>query len=442
MDKLAFGFWGVYFGTATLMLAGSALGFSRSLHRISLNAGLSATASSFFVIAFLGGLPIEDEDTLARVLAHIAMLVSGFLAYLLFSILGLLRGRKGRLQTRLALTVLVLGVIAAGWLLPPVPSLALGLGFAWTLGVVALAVSLRSAYRGDRLAWTAVLGVFFMLVAMLGLGWIALVRGQEAWPVHAVSALAGTAYLVTMAAALWTRYSYLIELHQVMALGPSYDPVTRMRSHTETGQMVGDIFRRGREEPTGSDAAGTPDADEAGEAGEVGAAADPAPMAPRRSGTVVGVMVVSIGNLYALERLHGMAAVNHALFVCAGRLRRAVPAYVEMGRFSADGFVLLLRDCKDSGQLIRLAHEVEARLSKSVVLNTSLDAARRESEQTRWRAEIGVGVLLVSDPVARASSVLAACKAMSRTAMSYASRVAWLDQTSGEAVELPVLEAA
>ena len=425
MDKLAFGFWGVYFGTAALMLTASGLAFARSLHRISLNAALSATASSFFVVAFLGGLPIDDENTLARVLAHIAMLVSGFLAYLLLSILGLLDSRKARLQTRLALAVLVLGVMAAGWLLAPVPSLALGLGFAWTLGAVAMVVSLRSVYRGDRLAWTAVFGVFFMLVAMLGLGWIALARGEEPWPVHAVSALAGTAYLVTMAAALWTRYSYLIELHQVMAMGPSYDPVTRMRSHTETGQMVGDIFRRRRDEPAGPDVA----------AGVV-------PSASHRSGPQVGVMVVSIGNLYALERLHGMAAVNHALFVCAGRLRRAVPAYVEMGRFSGDGFVLLLRDCNDSGQLIRLAHLVEKRLSKSVVLNTSLDAARRESEQTRWQAEIGVGVLLVCDPAAKASSVLAACKAMSRTAMSYASRVAWLDQASGEAVELPVLQAA
>jgi GGDEF domain-containing protein len=378
------------------------------------------------VVAFLGGLPIDDENKLARVLAHIAMLVSGFLAYLLFSILGLLDDKRARLHTRLALTVLVLGAMAAGWLLPPVPSLALGLGFAWTLGVVALAVSLRSVYRGDRQAWTAVLGVFFMLVAMLGLGWIALVRGQEPWPVHAVSALAGTAYLVTMAVALWTRYSYLIELHQVMAMGPSYDPVTRMRSHMETGQMVGDIFRRHRDGLAGPEAARVVDG------GNVS----------QRSGPWVGVMVVSIGNLYALERLHGMAAFNHALFVCAGRLRRAAPAYVEMGRFSGDGFVLLLRDCNDSGQLVRLAHQVEARLSKSVVLNTSLGAARRESEQTRWQAEIGVGVLLVSDPAARASRVLAACKALSRTAMSYASRVAWLDQASGEAVELPVLEAA
>ena len=174
MDKLAFGFWGVYFGTAVLMLAGSALAFAPSLRRISLNAGLAATASSFFVVAFLGGLPIDDENTLARVLAHIAMLVSGFLAYLLFSILGLLDDKRARLHTRLALTVLVLGAMAAGWLLLPAPSLALGLGFAWTLGVIALAVSLRSVYRGDRLAWTSVCSsCWWPCWAWAGLRWCA-----------------------------------------------------------------------------------------------------------------------------------------------------------------------------------------------------------------------------------------------------------------------------
>lgn len=431
MDKLAFGFWGFYFGMTALMVTGAALAFARSLHRISLNAGLSATASSFFVLAFLGGLPIENEDTLARVLAHIAMAVSGFLAYLLFSVLGLLDRRKVRHRTRLALVLLALGGMAVSWLLAPQQALMLGLGSAWLLGALALGIAVRSAYRGDRLAWTAVLGVLFMLLAMIGLGWIALARGQAPWQVHAVSALAGTAYLITMAAALWTRYSYLIELHQVMALGPSYDPVTRMRSHTETGQMLGDVFRNRRDEPASP---GMPRAqDNPGLEGT-----DDGREALHRPGRFVGVMVVSIGNLYALERLHGAAAVNHALFVCAGRLQRSVPAFVETGRFSADGFVLLIRNCSDSGQLVRLAHRLGARLSKPVTLNTSLDAARRESEQTRWQAEIGVGVLLVSDPAARASGVLATCKAMSRAAMSYASRVAWFDQASGEAVELPV----
>ena len=52
MDKLAYGFWGCYFGTTALMLAGSTIACTRSLHRIWLNAALSATASSFFVLAF------------------------------------------------------------------------------------------------------------------------------------------------------------------------------------------------------------------------------------------------------------------------------------------------------------------------------------------------------------------------------------------------------
>lgn len=407
MDKLAYGFWGFYFGTTALMLAGSAIAFTRSLHRISLNAALSATASSFFVLAFLGALPISDETTLARVLAHVAMGVSAVLAYLLFSMVGALASRKTRQRTQLALALLTFGGAALSWLLTAVQALALGLGMAFGLGLAALGAALRSAYRGDRLGWVAVSGVFFMLIAIAGLSWIALAREQVPWQVHAVSALAGTAYLVMMASALWARYSYLIELHQIMAHGPSYDPVTRMRSHTETGQMLGDAFRRQRDEPA-----------------------------------VLGVLVISLGNLYALEKLHGMAAVNHALFVCAGRLRRAVPAHVEMGRFSTDGFLLLLRDFSDSGQLSQLAHRVGARLSKPVVLNTSLDPTRREHEQTRWAAEIGIGVLLMSDPAARASDALATGRAMSRTAMSYASRVAWFDPASGEAVELPAQEAS
>jgi len=407
MDNLAYGFWGCYFGTAALMLAGAGMAFTRSLHRISLNAALSAAVSSFFVMAFLGGLPIDDEDVLLRFLAHVALAVAIILAYLLFSIVGALDSRRARRGTQLALLMLGAGGAILGWQLPPLQALALAVGIAGWLGLAALGVALRSAWRGDRLAWRAVFGVLFMLVAMLGLSWIALARGEVPWQLHAVSALSGTAYLVMMASALWVRYSYLIELKQIMAHGPNYDPVTRLRSHTETGQMLGNAFRRQHDEPT-----------------------------------VLGVLVVSTGNLYALENLHGKAAVNHALFVCAGRLRRAVPRDVELGRFGEDGFVLLMRDCSDSGNLIKLAHRLVARLRKSVVLNTSLDEARRESEQTRWKADVGVGVVMVAGLQDTVSGTLATARAMSRIALSYGSRVAWYDQGSGEAVELPTPETA
>lgn len=404
MEKYAIGFWGCYFGSAGLMLAGSVFAYIRSLQRIAVNAAASALASTFFVVAFLGGLPIGDAGALDRVLAHVASLVSVLLAYLLFSILGILRSPKSQRRALVLLAALAVFVIAAGWMLSAQQALALSLAAAVFLGFVALAFSLRNALRGDRLAWVAVSGVLFMLVAIAGLSWVALDRAHVPWQVHAVSALAGTAYLATMASVLWTRYSYLIELNRVMAHGPAYDPVTRMRSNSETNNMVVAAFRHYRDQPV-----------------------------------PLGVIVVTIANLYVLEKLYGLAAVNHALFVSAGRLRRTVPTHVEMGRLGEDGFLLLMRNCHDSGDLIHLARRVQATLSRSVVLNTTLDAGEAANRQTRWAAEVGVGVLRVSKTGARAASAVGIGRRMSRAALGYPSRIAWFDETSGEIVDMPVL---
>jgi GGDEF domain-containing protein len=404
MDKYAIGFWGCYFGSAGLMLAGSVFAYIRSLRRIAVNAAASALASTFFVVAFLGGLPISDAATLDRFLAHVASLVSVLLAYLLFSILGILRSPSSQRRAVALLAALAVLVIALGWELSPQQSLMLSLAAAALLGLAALAFSLRSALRGDRLAWVAVAGVLFMLVAIAGLGWMALDRAHVPWQAHAVTALAGTAYLATMASVLWIRYSYLIELNQAMAYGPSYDPVTRMRSNSETSNMVNAVFKHYRDQPV-----------------------------------PLGVIVVSIANLYVLEKLYGLAAVNHALFVCAGRLRRTVPAHVEMGRLGEDGFLLLMRNCRDSGDLIQLARSIQAALTRTVALNTTLETGAAANQQTRWVAEAGIGVLRVSKTDARASSAVGLGRGMSRAALGYPSRIAWFDETSGEIVDMPVL---
>jgi hypothetical protein len=41
MDPLAIGFWGAFFGSVALMLAGSLAAFARSLPRVALMASLS-----------------------------------------------------------------------------------------------------------------------------------------------------------------------------------------------------------------------------------------------------------------------------------------------------------------------------------------------------------------------------------------------------------------
>jgi GGDEF domain-containing protein len=400
MHPIAAGFWGAFFGTAALMLGVSLLAFLRLHRRVALMAGLSALVSALFVAAYLGWLPFSGAAE-ARVLAHVAMAVATILALMLLSLLGLLRERPVAMRAFGALLALDVVVLGAGWLLPAPAALALGSAVAFSLGAVMLALVLRRARRGDRQAWMTVAGVSCMLVSLAGLSWIVL-DPDLPWFVHAASAIAGMAYLSVMAAALWMRYSYLLELSEVMAHGPSYDPVTRMRSHSETGQMVGDVFFH-------RDAEARP----------------------------VGVLAVCIANLYALENLHGRAAFNHALFICAGRLRRCVPRTVEMGRLGEDGFLLLTRSMDDLRGMDDLARQIRDQLARPVSLSISREPGRIDGRGTAWVADVGVGVMSTSTQV-RPAQAVGTVRAMARTAWTYASRIAFFDEQAGQIAELPV----
>lgn len=395
MDRVAAGFWGAFFCTAALMLLMSLAAFVQSHRRVALMAGLTALLSAGFVVAYLGFLPLEPA-TEARVLAHVAVAAAVSLALMLMLMLGLLRQRQAGLRT----SALVLGsgllAIAAGWLLEPPQALAIGSMYALALAAAMVVVSVRGARRGDRAGWAATLALLLVMVVVSGLSAIALNRPGK-WPVHAVSATAGVAYLCVVGRMLWARYSYLLELAEVMRHGPSYDPVTRMRSHSETGHLVGDMFFR-------------------------------------REGEVrpIGVIAICIANLYALENLHGRAAFNHALFVCASRLRRCVPQYVEMGRLGEDGFLLLLRNTDDMGKLEQLARLVRERLSRPVALSTGADP---DAASTNWVAEVGIGVLGTTTQV-RPSQAVGTARAMARTAWSYGSRLARYDAAAGQIAEL------
>jgi GGDEF domain-containing protein len=371
---------------------------------VALVAGLSAVVSASFVAAYLGWLPLEGAAE-ARLLAHTAVLAAVSLALMLLALLGLLRAPGSARRVRSGLALPGAAVIVAGWLLEPAQALALGCLFALGLGLLMAAVALRRALGGDRLAWVTVTGVSLMLVALGGLSWIAL-HGQVPWPVHALSAVAGMAYLAVMAGALWQRYAYLLELGEVMAHGPGYDPVTRMRSHTETGLMLGELFFQ-------QEAQARP----------------------------VGVIAICIANLYALENLHGRAAFNHALFITAGRLRRCVPATVEMGRLGDDGFLLLARSPSDVRRLHELGRIVRERLARALVVSTSREPSQLESARTTWAADVGIGVLATSTQL-RPSQVVTTARAMARTAWSYASRLACFDPGSGHIAELPPASSA
>lgn len=399
MDSVAVGFWGAFFGAAGLSLVAAVLAFRRSARRVAITGSLSALVSGCYVLVFLGWVPAGSAGALLRLQAQVAALAAAVLGLLLFWLLGVLRGGRMRARAGTAAGATV-AVLAIGWWLPPEGALAVSVAMQAALAALGLIAALRSASRAAPAGWLAVAGVGFMSITIAGLTWHAFAPERTPWPVHAVSALAAIAYTASMAWALWERYSYLIEVREAMIHGPSYDPVTRLASHYETNLIVGEAFARGY-----------------------------------REGRPLGVVVVSIANLEALEHLHGRAAYNHGLFICASRLRRLLPAGVELGRLGDDAFLLLMPHPAGADPLMDLAHQVAQRLARPVALGTTLEMAELEASSTTWVAEIGVGVL-VAPPQMRAPTAVAAAKAMSRTAWTYASRVACYDEGARQIAEL------
>jgi GGDEF domain-containing protein len=401
MHIVAIGFWGGFFGTVALMLAGALVAFAKSHHRVALSAGLTSLLSAVFVVSYLGWLTVPETALEARLLAHVAIVTAVLLGLMLMTELGLFRGAAVARRVRWRMLAAAALTLGAGWVVSPRDALALSSLVAFGIGLAGLLIAIRSGRRGDRLAWLAVFGVVFMLIALAGLSWIALDRRGVPWLVHPASALAGMAYLTCVGAMLWRRYSYLIELREILVQGPRYDPVTRMQSAAATGHVVSLAFLHQQENPA----------------------------------RPLILIAISIGNLPALEKLHGRGALNHALFVCASRLRRCVPADVEMARLFEDGFLLVARDAGDRQRLVQLSRLVARRLSQPVALSTSAMPSDLEAGQTQWTPHVGVG-LLAATSHADSSMVLSRVSDMSRIARSYPSRIALYDEASGRISEL------
>ena len=405
MDTVAVAFWGAFFGTVRLLLVVALIAFSRSARRVAATGSFSALLSGLYVLVLLGWVPLQDPDSLMRLRAHMAAVCAAVLGLFLLWTLGELREARRATHANVAMGALLATVLAAGWALSPTGALVLSTGMAAFIIAICLAAALGNALRGARIGWVALGGLLCLAITVAGLTRHAFEPEQVDWPLHVVTALAAIGYVTTIAGALWIRYSFLIALREAMVHGPSFDPVTRLRSRVETDAMVGDAFLQ--------------------------ATAD----------RPLGVVVVSIANLMALEQLHGRSAYNHALFICANRLRRMVPPGAELGRLGEDAFLLLLRNPGGGRQMSDLAHLLATRLARPVSLGTSRDMAALEDRRTEWVADIGVGVL-VAMPDMRPPVAVAGARAMSRTAWSYASRVAWYDETSRQITELPLASAA
>ena len=404
MQPLVAAFWGAFFGTATLMIAGAVAAYLRDLRRVAVMAASAAFLYIVFVSSYLGLLPMPSGSIRLRFDATVFMFCAVLLGNLVLAMIGHMREPAAARRWRTGLYCYGIVVAGTAFLLPAADGFALCTAGGFGVGLVALALSVRRAFRGDRLAGLAIVGVVSICASAAALASIAL-DPEAPLQVHAVGAVSGIVYLCVIAVVLWLRFSYLFELQQVMRHGAAYDPITRMRTHSETGQMVGlAFFNQGQQ------------------------------------GARVGVIAVSIGNLLSLEKFHGRAALNHGLFVAAGRLRRSLPGGVESGRIGEDGFLALMRDVDDVNKLVEIGREIAQRVSRPVTLSTSAEPGDLESGQAHWVAQVGVGIL-VAGAADRPSAAVAKARAMSRAAWGFPSHVAWEDH-SGHVAEAPQLASA
>jgi GGDEF domain-containing protein len=399
MAPLAAAFWGGFFTVACLMLAVSIAAAVRGLWRIAVVGATFALVPALFVSAYIGLLPFEDPATHYRFLAHLTVFGAVGLA---LQLLVILRGyRKPTADQKVGFWLLVSGgaLLAASWLASASAALWLSCGFALALSLVLIGLALRKALRGNRAAWISVAGVTLAVMSLASLSWIVANQGAVALAVHAAGATSSLAYIAIMGWAMWMRYSYALEMRQVLAQGPSFDPVTRLPSHAHTGKLVGSFLRSGAAKP-------------------------------------LGVLAVSISNLPLLEQLHGRAAYNHALYVAAGRLRRCMPLGAQLGRLGEDGFLALVRS-DDVELLKQLSARVRRSLTHPVHLALEPDAAVRERSPTEWVPDVGIGITLQRE-ADRAAGAVATARAMSRAACAYPSRIVFAEHRDAPCLEVEV----
>lgn len=398
MQLEAVGFWGAFFGCAAIALVAALLAFTRSARRVAFTGALAAATSAAYTLVFLGWVPFADREALQRLQALTAIASAAVLALLLFMLLGTFRRRETARRIQAVVGVLALAAAVLSHLMPPEEALRLAVVICIVITIAAFFAGGLSARRGERTGWLVVAALICMCVGMAGVDWYAFHPHSTPWPVHAAAAVGAIAYLVCIGTAIGIRYAYLIEVSKVMTHGPQFDPVTSMPSY-ESGQAMNALFDRFEREPC-------------------------------------GLLVVSISNLKMLEELHGRAAYNHALFVCASRLRRMALPGADLARLREDAFLLVIRLPRDVERLIEHARLVMQRLARPVTLGTSREITALEESGAVWQPSLGIGVLL-DEPGADPAVTVAGARAMSRTAWSYPSRMAWYDEAAGEIAELP-----
>ncbi|MBK0394713.1 hypothetical protein [Ramlibacter algicola] len=398
MSAVSIGFWGAFFGSTAFALTVAVLAFWRAAPKVASTTSLAILLSCAYAVLFLGWVPGLGGVLLMRLQALVGVIAAAILCLLLFILLGTFRTRRSQSLARWAAIAAALAASTALLALPPHVGLQFAVGITFLVAGAAILVSMVSARRGERAGWFTLAGLPCACLGMAGLDWYALRAAATPWQVHIAGAMGGMGFIACFGTAMWSRYAYLIEVRNVVSHGPNFDPVSRMPTYVD-GDALQTAF------------SGIP-------------------------GRGYGVVVVSLSNLEALEQLHGRAAYNHAVFVCASRLRRLQFAGVDLIRLPEDSFALLTQHPESAQHLIDQARRILRRLTRPITLQTS-QHPDEGLEGPVWEASVGLGVILEPTDCS-VDLVIAGARSIARSAWSFDSCMAWFDEVTNSICELPL----
>ena len=390
--------WGAYLGVAGLLLLGALSLYVIANARAGLEYALSVIVSTSYVAVNLGWVIPDDTVTAQRLVATVGLGSAAFLGSLLTR---LLRVEHSERRLKLSAYVLV-GVGSAGLLVSPVldahSALWLAMVMVAACGVMGALVCLLARWYGDRLAGLVAVACLCVSVAGGGLAWLALHRGDAMPVLHAICALAASAYLALLATASWMRYQYKLEMRLAMRDRQTYDPLTRMSSSTGTAKLLNAAIKHAKQ-----------------------------------TGSPIGVISITISNLRALEALHGGEFANRALYALAWRLRSSSTGAEVVGRIGDDAFLIIAGRLTDSRRFARRGPQLVDELNRTI----SLGVATLSGGTTvvEWQAETGVGVLWVDQEHLDTGRVLSMARSLAVSALSFNSRVARFDASRANIVE-------
>ena len=362
---------------------------SRTLAAWQLLAYLLACA---LIVILLGGLPValwpEDEVSLQLAQVLLGPLGAAMGSYGISQ--WLYADRRDRI-IRITLVIMTASSLAGGplcLLLEPALRLPASAALCITTMALALWLTVRAAQRGDSMAWGLAAGCLLALPALLGLYHIALTGSRPSLGVQAVVAFTALASMVLTGLMIWHRSRQIRHLFQ---RGVSErDPANGLFNSLAMLQKI--IVSQRNRRKTGGD------------------------------GALMAVMLFEPESL--LSQI-GHSGLNELYNELALRMRRRTGIINPAGRYYDRCFLVLFETMHSPRWLGTLSLGVAASLRQPVEL-TSLSG-----EHVMVRADIGVGIIHVSDGAKNVDELVHDAQALATAARALSSRAALLDPLTG-----------